>query len=166
MTRPRRWRWWGKWATLTLAAAIALAWPVTKRYYAGIVWCAEDTGVAIYAIGGVIQFNVAPSLSAEASGALRPGPRLFTGRMVDTSWARERYPLAGFQRDFVIQVPLWALFLSVAITAAWLWRLDRKPEPGHCPRCRYDLSATPPSAPCPECGEGGRAQQAAKTAAP
>jgi hypothetical protein len=59
----------------------------------------------------------------------------------------------------MLQFPLCALFLPFFACTAFLWWLDRKPKPGHCPRCRYDLSATPPSAPCPECGEGGRAQQ-------
>lgn len=48
-----------------------------------------------------------------------------------------------------------ASFLLFAISAPLAtrraWRAFRTP-PGHCPHCRYDLRATPPGRPCPECG--------------
>jgi hypothetical protein len=59
-----------------------------------------------------------------------------------------------------VSVPLWAPGSASLLGALVLFYLDRRRRlPNSCPRCRYDLSATPPSAPCPECGEGGRAQQ-------
>ncbi len=48
-----------------------------------------------------------------------------------------------------------ASFLLFAISAPLAtrraWRAFRT-LPGHCPHCRYDLCATPPGLPCPECG--------------
>lgn len=52
-----------------------------------------------------------------------------------------------------IGLPYWLIFLiTAAVPAARLTaRLRRKrPPPGLCPKCRYDLRATPDR--CPECG--------------
>ncbi len=50
-----------------------------------------------------------------------------------------------------ISVPLYALFLAVAIPTLLVWRFWPKPsKPGHC-RCGYDLRGNE-SGMCPECG--------------
>jgi hypothetical protein len=90
MTRPRRWRWLGRLATLVIAVPIGFAW----------LLCVLS---------------------------------VLTG---DT--------------DATVMFAL--LFLPVVASAALLWRLDVNPKPGRCFHCGYDLSGTPPSAPCPECG--------------
>jgi hypothetical protein len=110
MTRPRRWRWWGKWATLTIAVAIAVGWFESAWYLARLPW---------------------------------PGERWPDGR--------EAVTFSGKFGVSLTAIPLWLLFLPFAASSAWLWRLDRKPKPGHCPRCGYDLSGIPSGA-CPECG--------------
>src|SRR6185295_8800086 len=48
--------------------------------------------------------------------------------------------------------PFWFACLITAALPAWrLHRLiRRRPPPGHCPICGYDLRATPKR--CPECG--------------
>jgi hypothetical protein len=53
-------------------------------------------------------------------------------------------------------VPFWMLAPLPLALAVSLWRLDRRPRPGLCPRCRYDLSGSPPG-PCPECGHASDA---------
>jgi hypothetical protein len=58
-----------------------------------------------------------------------------------------------------VVAPLWAPASAALLAFLLLFYLDRRHPPNSCPRCRYNLSATPPSAHCPECGEGGRAQQ-------
>src|ERR1039458_6083331 len=50
--------------------------------------------------------------------------------------------------------PYWSMILiTLIVPTAWLigWRKKRKRrEQGHCPKCGYDLRATPDQ--CPECG--------------
>ncbi len=53
--------------------------------------------------------------------------------------------------DSEIFVPLYALFLAVAVPTLLVWRFGRKPvKPGHC-RCGYNLTGNT-SGVCPECG--------------
>ena len=62
-----------------------------------------------------------------------------------------RGPLPRLQWPFVsIIIPLWVLLLIAAIPTLVLWRLDRRPKPGHCP-CGYNLTGNV-SGVCPECG--------------
>jgi hypothetical protein len=51
---------------------------------------------------------------------------------------------------FVV-IPLWTLFVPLAIPTAILWRLDRRPPLGHCHKCAYDLTGNVTGV-CPECG--------------
>ena len=52
----------------------------------------------------------------------------------------------------VLVIPLWALVLVLAIPTLWLWCRDRRPPPGFCQTCAYDLTGNE-SGVCPECGE-------------
>jgi hypothetical protein len=63
---------------------------------------------------------------------------------------------AGFvfqhaRERFVVGMPYWAVCLLLVSLPALRWaRAHRRPAPGHCPACGYDLRATPER--CPECG--------------
>lgn len=52
----------------------------------------------------------------------------------------------------VVTIPLWFVMPVSGAAAVWLYRISRRKEfgPGQCPRCGYDLRATPEK--CPECG--------------
>lgn len=53
----------------------------------------------------------------------------------------------------IIVVPLWIPFVALAIPTAFLWRLDRRrPAPGECPNCNYNLTGNTTRI-CPECGQ-------------
>lgn len=61
------------------------------------------------------------------------------------------------QGYFTIKTICWIpIALTLASSAPWLilgWRAHRRANrPGRCRDCGYDLGATPPGAPCPECG--------------
>jgi predicted amidophosphoribosyltransferase len=43
------------------------------------------------------------------------------------------------------------LLLLIGAPTLWLWRRDRRREPGHCQRCNYDLTGNTGGV-CPECG--------------
>jgi hypothetical protein len=68
-----------------------------------------------------------------ANSALIPG--------VATNWYFEFFAL-----------PLWVILVPILASTLWLWRRDwRKPRPGFCRRCDYDLTGNT-SGRCPECG--------------
>src|SRR5262249_31688217 len=51
-----------------------------------------------------------------------------------------------------ISIPLWLPLLIVAMPTAFFWYRDRRrPPPGHCPKCGYNLTFNE-SGCCPECG--------------
>ena len=50
-----------------------------------------------------------------------------------------------------IFIPLYALFLAVAIPTLFVWRFVPKFPRGHCRRCGYNLKGLT-EARCPECG--------------
>jgi hypothetical protein len=68
-----------------------------------------------------------------------------------------------------LHVPFWMLTVLTAVLPViglWSWRQERKrrrrERAGCCPRCGYDLRATPTR--CPECGHEPRAALAMKEA--
>ena len=54
-------------------------------------------------------------------------------------------------RSGLWRIPLWLPLLVVAPATLLLWRLDRRVAPGHCRRCRYNLTGNTTGV-CPECG--------------
>lgn len=81
-----------------------------------------------------------------------------------SGWLLERHPwllqwLPSYRSEpelFQFTVPIWILVLPVMLLTAAAWRFDilaqRRARVGLCPNCRYDISAIPSVANCPECG--------------
>src|SRR4051812_14159409 len=71
-------------------------------------------------------------------------------------------PSPSFNGNGGVLVPFWSvILLSATGPAFWLWRRVRSKHMtrrGLCPRCGYDLRATPDR--CPECGTVAEAQPA------
>ena len=53
---------------------------------------------------------------------------------------------------YSLRLPLWIPFLAFGIPSYILWRRNRKPAPGHCRTCGYDLTGNI-SGKCSECGK-------------
>ena len=50
-----------------------------------------------------------------------------------------------------VWIPIWVLIVLVAMPTLWLWRCDRRRQPGLCIKCGYDLRGADHKV-CPECG--------------
>ena len=59
---------------------------------------------------------------------------------------------SGATRTYVF-IPIWVLVLLFATPTLWLWRCDRRRQPGLCIKCGYDLRGADHKV-CPECGSG------------
>jgi hypothetical protein len=70
------------------------------------------------------------------------------------AWFREPWlpGCADVGRYYAVWVPIWVPFLAFAGPTVYLWSRDRRPAPGHCPNCGYDLTGNV-SGVCPECGQ-------------
>lgn len=53
--------------------------------------------------------------------------------------------------DTGVDIPIWVIIVLVASPTFWLWRGDRRRQPGQCIKCGYDVRATTTGI-CPECG--------------
>ena len=56
----------------------------------------------------------------------------------------------NYERVRTATIPCWAVLVLSASLAAQRFRRRRRPTPGHCTVCGYDLRASPDR--CPECG--------------
>ena len=58
----------------------------------------------------------------------------------------------GHDPPYYASIPLWTFLCMVGLpTAILFWQDRRRPEPGHCRSCDYDLTGNV-SGICPECG--------------
>jgi hypothetical protein len=73
----------------------------------------------------------------------------------DVRWVNSPLPVYGTSGSpparFVV-VPLWLSLAAALVLTSVLWLADRRPAPGHCQHCGYDLTGNV-SGRCPECGE-------------
>jgi hypothetical protein len=95
--------------------------------------------------------GAAPGLWQEALARDRRGGRL---RALGIAYARVDYAMDGTRVRRALYLPHWLLVGMTLAAPAWHLlrpvRARRRPAPGQCPACGYDLRATPGR--CPECG--------------
>jgi hypothetical protein len=94
---------------------------------------------------------------------LRGAPQLF--RAQSTEWHRAGFAYNSLTRSGLairlLRLPYWPLVAATALPPAWRLLTHRhhrrrtRAAQGLCPRCGYDLRATPDR--CPECGHSQRA---------
>ena len=163
---------------LSLLVCVALA-PVWVRSYwvnDAYRWSrhADDPATAAWtalsSMRGVVLFNRGHVTFKGDSGAdlaqrmrqfelgrtSRPLPRMgfgWWGLGVPFATTFTRDELTRRSSDSYVTVPYWLIAVpAVILCATRLARYvrSRRPRPGMCPRCGYDLRATPEG--CPECG--------------
>ncbi len=90
---------------------------------------------------------------------LEPGGRVYAhpgwnSRSYYREWRyMEWLPVIGTeQQRWIFAIPLWLVLLAGAVPTIVLWYRDRRPSPGHCKSCNYNLTANT-SGTCPECGQ-------------
>ena len=121
-----------------------------------IFWGAEYVGKRFYMSceSGYAMFTVPYSNS---TGMVQPGLVVKEARKHTLSWR----PYFLFKRPqgvpndwgLTLGLPLWIPFVLLSVPTAILWYRDRRrPPPGHCKSCGYDLTGNV-SGVCSECGE-------------
>ena len=152
--RPRRRLLWiVKWVGLGVCCLILTAWGLTVDSVGGPNLSVEYFGSRNYVslqYGGVLWME----------GYINP--------RTTRGWTCHRFP--GFplpwRQQFGLQlptifgrydpcryasIPLWTFLCLVGGPTAVLFCRDRRPKPGHCRTCGYDLTGNE-SGVCPECG--------------
>ncbi|MCP4591532.1 MAG: hypothetical protein GY842_12380 [bacterium] len=140
---PSRTRRIAKWTGLVVCVVVVVAWAVSLVITLGY-------GVPPWLFG--IGEGAVAATHADSTGDEYADIRgfLFDG------WVRPPVLLPSVNRRLcytTMTVPLWIPLLPLSVGTAWLWCRDRKPPPGYCQRCGYDLTGNT-SGVCPECGEG------------
>ena len=138
-------------ATLALWVRSRRTGDFFSRYRSGRYWAVSSCSGQLYVERGMTSY---PDASRWRSGP--PHYWFLTPTNIDwqfVGFAHLTGSPEGLPRPFsVLVVPYWS-FLPVFLAAPGFWMLRRRRHRiGHCPRCGYDLRATPDR--CPECGCG------------
>jgi hypothetical protein len=134
------------WTGLAVCVVLLIVDVASVRWFAG--WTSRQPDRAVVVAGGIVQVLWT-----------RDGARLPSG----PAWAVGRSPTPGIgwwptvhmnppaRRVAWVTIPLWIPLVLVAMPTGLLWRRNRRPPPGHCPHCGYNLTGNV-SGVCPECG--------------
>jgi hypothetical protein len=142
--RPRL-RSTAKWAGLALCLLTAGIWLASTRFVAG-----TTQGIRSISAG-----SGRLTILSMGSGSAQSRSWNFQPQRWTLKWGFARWDAWGSHSGSharMVQIPLWAPLLLLAVPTALLWRLDAVRWGTGCQRCRYDLSGLPATAACPECG--------------
>ena len=118
----------------------------------GLSWTSRDPGWRTYS-GGGWRHTPTSRLAPSQEGLDRQCGRRLFGFGVD-AFVFSPGITTGPQTNHVAVVPHWSLAAAaLALPTYLVWsrrRMHRRQRLGLCPRCGYDLRATPGR--CPECG--------------
>ena len=138
----------GKWVGLVTCGLTLAVYAATLWCY--IAWNDRHLRRTIFFQAGsvaVFWFTYADSTARTTRFAGKPGWEISRSESPFHWWP----VFSGASALSGVYVPLWMPFLAVAIPTAFLWHRDRRPPPGHCQRCGYDLTGNV-SGRCSECG--------------
>ena len=142
MPRPSRFRRVAKWCGVGVCLLLLVAWGVSLWQDFGFI--RRNSGAEFVVHKGVLSFRHSESWPPS------PWEGWFLESVFVDSKTWSLFPVffSGGVNGF--SLPLWIPFILTAMPTAWLFWRDRKPPPGHCQRCGYNLRAlTLPR--CPEC---------------
>jgi hypothetical protein len=148
MRRPSRTRRVLKWVGTVLCGVLML--PYAFSGYR-LQWTQLDGGHTVRMHNGYIQYGWASGGVRFGRIGLREGQRFRVSRV--PYWPVLLWPPVYVFRNppGSVRVMFWLPLLLVATATAFLWYRDRRPPPGFCRRCGYNLTGNV-SGICPECG--------------
>lgn len=154
----RRWSRLLIWPLAAVLLCMIVAWPVSYRR--GPIWAGGPDGAGFsylfYVLDGDIAF-VRREAPFQISGwGIAVSPSAVEWRWLPTIM---RKTTAGAGRILSVHIPIWMPVVVTASATVVTWRRSRRPLPGHCRNCGYDLAGVVAPV-CPECGgarEGGPA---------
>ena len=145
MRRRSRLRRFLKWVGLMTSVLIAVLFVLSLRWT--LTMYRSGHGYVL-GYGCLAAQSTSPSMGTPQSG-WRFRTSRDPGAPLVRSWRlRVTRPISGV---WSVVVPLWMPLFVAAIATAFLWRRDRRPPPGHCQNCGYDLTGNITGL-CPECG--------------
>ena len=137
LTRTNRHPWLNRWifrvgvAVCVLIVVLSVAVILARGYG----WCRIGSWALLFGAGGAMVANTGSGVMDSAYG-----------------WEATSERLWWFQSDSQMAfVPSWFLLCVALIPTVFAWRRLRRPLPGHCVKCAYDLRDNL-SGRCPECG--------------
>lgn len=143
------------WAVVAAACAVVVVASVVGSLLTGIGWWSWGRGQIQSGPQRVDLFVIADGGIRYAQQTQVP---VLTGIPIVSNFFRMKAPsawvpqvsFASGQREVI--VPFWTVGAIALIGGVFAWRRSRRPGPGLCAKCRYDLAGLSAGAKCPECG--------------
>jgi len=134
----RRIKWWLVGASVLLTGVwIGSGWGGVGYESPGLM-VGIGTGSAFTLYGRAAEIAYGPP-----NGVFFHSSRFYMDHEIEIDWE---------VNDGKLVIPLWLPLIALAAATFWTWRIAKRPIPGHCPRCHYNLAGLHPAATCPECG--------------